>query len=325
MIKASTIAGLFRGSWRARTPILLAIGAVFTLQSRAPGADLLSDEDLVRENYPSDLLEQAAEIARAGGPTRRGQAFVRGAFPGGAGADVVAVYDNGFGGAVRILRRAGQQVEIFDSPRFSAMGGSDCTVYLVDLDADGVPEIAAAFGSPAGGSRTWLFRWTSTGLAFIGPSTSDGSGGVTSALHDPTFRDFEGDGVLEVVESTPNEQGSQNVSIFKLVDGLFTLWKQPIFYAEYGRDGERSTLIDATVRGAMGTHTVWIMNGLPGMPDTRFRSAVLTWNGAILVPASDFGSDVDSLQVPVALSGEDDTLRVELRGSLDARMAVLIE
>jgi hypothetical protein len=325
MIKALRTSRFLRPNWHPKMLILLAVAAPLALHGLAPRADELSDEELVREHYPSDLLGEIGQIAGSGGPAHRGQALVRGSFPGGTGGDVVAAYTNGFGGAVRILRRDGQQVQIFDSPRFAPMGGSDCGVSLVDLEADGVPEIAASFGAPAGGHLTWLFRWTSTGLVFLGPSASNENGAVTSVLHEVTFRDFDGDGTLEAVDADQDDQGNQLVRVFKLTNGIFTLWKQPLFYAEYSRDGLRSTIVDATVQGPAGTRTLSIMNGLPGRADTRLRSAVVAWNGAILVPATDFGTDVGALQVPVPLSGGADTLQVELRGSLDGHMAILIE
>jgi hypothetical protein len=326
MINVLRTAGSLARRWRPGTPTLMVAGAALALHAGAPrAADVPSDEELVRDHYPSDLASESSQLAQAGGMARPGHAFVPATFPGVTSGDLVAAYDNGFGGAVRVLRRNGQQVQIVDAPRFPAMGGTDSGVTLVDLEADGVPEIVASFGAPAGGVSAWMFRWTNTGLVFLGPSTTDETGAVVSMLHAVSFRDLDGDGTMEAVDSGTDDQGTPVVRIFKLMNGGFTLWKEPIYYAELGRDGLRSTLIDTTVQGPAGLRTMWIMNGRAGQIDTRLRSAVISWNGATLVPASEFGTDVGSLHVPVVLTGTEDALQIELRGSLDGEMAILIE
>jgi hypothetical protein len=302
--------------------VVLTVGLGLYVETRKRSAQAESDDELAARYFPGDLAQKANEVARAGGATRRSWSVAATSFAGGGSSDLVVAYTNSYGGAVRVLRRSGSQVTVAEAPRFPSMGGPECAVELIDIDGDGVMEVLAMFSGAAGGTRSWIFRWTGSGLAVIGPSTTDGAQ-PSSALGEPTFRDLDGDHVLEAIDSSLDEAGHMAYSIFKLVGESFVLWKQPAFYGQFARDGQRFTLAKERFQGGLGTHRLFVVNG---NGDTgRVRSGVIRVNGNIVVRPCQFGKETAFIDVPVSLTGNTDDLEVEIRGSAAGEIALMIE
>ena len=286
--------------------------------------------DLVALYYPTDLDAEAIELARAGGPAPvRHSAFVLADLTGeGATNDIIAVYSNRISGRVRVLRRSTLSVQVVDGPSNAELTGTLPGIALMDLDGVAPPEMMVSLTTMSGGHHDWLYRWNGSALELIGPTSADPAGTVTSLLSNATFRDLDGDGILEAISGVSALENDESLParqpIYRLVGGQFTLWKQPWFYGEFARKmGEDVTTASVEVNVAAGNYQMRVVNGNAD-GTRRVRSGSLRLNGQTICDACSFGRDVAGLVMPVQMN-ESNLLEVELRGSAGREISVLIE
>jgi len=152
-----------------------------------------TDKDLVNQFFPDFLIEESEEDFAKGGPAPfRTSAFAV-ADLGGTGTDlIVAAYTNGFSAAIRVLRREGTAAVLVDEPALPLLAGIFPCVTLLDLNHDGrPPEVITSFSSGRGTGADWVFRWNGSALVFIGPSSVDANGDVSTLLSGADFIDLD--------------------------------------------------------------------------------------------------------------------------------------
>ena len=209
----------------SKTPLLIeGMGHLIDAAAVAPAIakfvkDVQSDDDLVLQFFPSRLAEKSARVEKRGGPAPTQHYSYLAADLDGSGtkAYLVASYTNGFTGAVRVLKKDGKSAQLVADPQLQIFG-VESDMQLKDLDADGRPEVIAAFSSPTGGTAKWIFRWTGAHLTFLGPSIVV-RGREQTALSDAAFEDIDGDGKLEIIN--PPSGVSEAPQIYSLRNGRF--------------------------------------------------------------------------------------------------------
>ena len=168
----------------------------------SPAAFAQTDEEIVNQFFPEFLIEESEEREAGGGPAPfRASAFGVADLNGTGEEFIVAAYTNGFSAGIRVLRRQGTTTLLVDEPILRLLGGTFPFVKLIDLDNDGRPEVVTSFSSARGHLADWVFKWNGATLDLIGPSTVDEHGDVSTLLSEAGFRDLDGDGILEIINS----------------------------------------------------------------------------------------------------------------------------
>jgi len=184
------------------TVVLLTVALVGSPYGLVCAAVAQTDEEIVNQFFPEFLIEESEEEFANGGlaPFRASDFAV--ADLNGTGAEfIVAAYTNGFSAAIRVLSRQGTAPLLVDEPALRLLGGIFPFVRFVDIDNDGRLEVVTSFTSARGRAANWVFKWNGTALDFIGPSVVDEHGDAATLLIDAAFRDLDGDGILEIINS----------------------------------------------------------------------------------------------------------------------------
>ena len=152
-----------------------------------------TDEDIVNQFFPEFLIEESEEDFANGGPAPfRTSAFAVADLDGTGTEFIVAAYTNGFSAAIRVLRRQGTSALLVDEPALPLLAGKFPSVTLLDLNHDGrPPEVITSFSSGRGTGADWVFRWNGSALVFIGPSSVDANGDVSTLLSGADFIDLD--------------------------------------------------------------------------------------------------------------------------------------
>ena len=168
----------------------------------SPVAFAQTNEEIVNQFFPESLIEDSErEFANGGLAPFRASAFGVADLNGTGEEFLVAAYTNGFSAGIRVLRRQGTTTLLVDEPILRLLGGIYPFVRFIDLDNDGRPEVVTSFTSARGRAANWVFKWNGAALDFIGPSVVDEHGDPSSVLVEAGFRDLDGDGILEIINS----------------------------------------------------------------------------------------------------------------------------
>lgn len=237
-------------------------------------ASAQTDEAIVASLFPPSLIDGNAPHLSA---------FARADLDGTGVQDaIVAVYGNGYRGAVRVIR-AGQ---VAGESSYDLMAGAYPILRLADLDGDGKPEIVASFGTE-GGEVTWPLKWSAGRLTLIGPSTTLFHGGVQATLGYAELFDLDGDGKLELVEYIADRPTH---SVLKLgADGRYTRTSTKAVYAGHfvRHDGDPEIFTGVFPAAPGAKVTLSVVNGSAGGAN-RTTSADLYFNGKQLLFPNDF-------------------------------------
>jgi cysteine-rich repeat protein len=246
---------------------------------------------------------------------------------------LLVVYSNGSSCAIRLIRRKMNLLKISEGPNDLELSCKSSGLSTIDIDSDGWPEILISFGDDMGreAHALWLFSIGELGeLTSIGPTREEhrvalSPGPRSSDLYGylNTF-DLDADGTLELYAyyRGPGETGA---TLFKRDrNGQFKRWKELRVLHEV-----RNTLggvVQETVDlPALGRVNLQILTSLTRSPISRVRSAEVRIDGKVVVPAGSFGAEVPRLLVPINLPNPENSLEIELRGSPEQTMFLLVE
>lgn len=220
---------------------------------------------------------------------------------------MAAAYSNGKAARLKVILTTGAPHVVAEAQDATMGGAGRPALEAVDVDNDGIPEIAVHFRH-----ETWLYKFKNNALILFGPS-QQGTVCVTTNLGDAYFADLDGDGILEILEVAGGASDLTYI-VHKLDQkGVFQRTSMgAAFFSQFERgDGDPATdeQIFAAVPGA--NYVLRIVNG-----DQNKASAVTSGdvrlNGALVAGPNDFKRTPRTLAIPVKLLASN-TLDVTLR------------
>jgi hypothetical protein len=301
---------------------------------RPAAAQEPTPEQIVAQFFPQRLITESEDDHAAGGPLPfQASDFEVVDLQGDGSAFIVAAYTNGFSGVVRALRKVGADWQVADEPDLPRLGGVFPSLSLVEIDADGPPEVLVSLSSARGPSADWVFDWDGSHLRPVNPTVADDDGEIDTALSDADLLDLDGDGRAEMINPT----GSGPVAEDEV---------EPIGFGDYevfAFDGERyvpagnvsyfgtatrqtgapvTERIRFTVQPP-GAYRLHIVNGTAS-GDHRVSSAVIRLNGDQVAGPGQFNQNVAHLDIAVSLQ-EENLLEIELRGRPGGRLTYIFQ
>lgn len=291
------------------------------LVSSLSGASTATDE-VVSAAYPSQLTDIAKEHHY---DERREQGYASISI--GGTNYVIAAYTNGHVGAVSLIDASATPAATRQVIR-DAQTGTHPRVKTVDLDGDGVAEAIVRFTlGPRGGAETWIYRVQQGQLVSIGPVDAKGH----SLLGDPAVVDFNGNGVMDLVDaSNVGESRDDPVIVhehYVLQKGGFVAAEPLDFYELFFRGKAapvtKEEAFDVSPDALKKPYRLTIVNG--GFNGDAYRASAgsVSLNGAVVSSQSDFNQQRRSWTVPVNLQATN-TLAVRLEGQQSGRIIVAI-
>lgn len=241
---------------------------------------------------------------------------------------VVAIYSNGARGVLRVFNKSGQLVS---QSSMRGMRGFHGSVQLLDLNADGTPEIIVSMtsGHAPDNPDTWIFRWSAGLLQLISPTCSVGSLAL-SCLNQVSFVDMQGFGRLSILAwpvfhidpATGAAKASGPWTLYVETNGTF----QPApstfgFVREFSRGTGASFTSQRDFSATAGATTLRLVTGTGAESIT---SGHITLNGKEIIGPSDFKRRQHLYELPVTLL-TNNTLKVQLDGKPGSKITVLID
>jgi len=291
---------------------------MYTFQNFAQAG--YNESTIVKEYFPQQLSALSERINARGGPPPSQYFSYVDADLGGTGKKnyIVAVYSNGFSGAVRVLQKQGSTATLIASPSLPDMGGINPNVRLVDVDGDGRPEVVASFSTGNGATTAdWVFKWDNEELHSISPG-----------LNGVDFVDLTGDGKLNAVaadiDGPETDAGFPlDTAVYSLVNGKFVRTGTSYMFSYYRRSkgSPMSETQKFAVQNPGGQYELTVTNG--GDTDKLVSSATIELNGATVASQKDFNQNTKVIKVPVTLKAAN-TITVTLNGAPGSLIAISV-
>jgi hypothetical protein len=278
--------------------------------------------EIVAAAYPSQLSEIASQHHYT---EQRGQAYATMSVSG--TSYIVAAYTNGHVAAVALIDGSANPPVTKQVIR-DHQTGVEPSVTAVDLDADGTPEAVVTFTlGPRGGAETWVYRIQEGQLVSIGPSDAQGH----SLLGDPDILDFDGAGIMDLVNSVNIGESRVEPVIVKehyaLQKGRYVALQPLDFYEIFYRAKAAPVADNETFSvpsdALQKPYRLTVINGGFNGPAYRISAGSVALNGVTLTGPSDFGRQRSSWSVPVTLHANN-TLAVFIDGQPKSRIIVAV-
>lgn len=297
---------------------LCLLAVAFVLLPTYQASAQTTDDALAMQFYPSALDDiYTANHDPAGDIPRHVSTLRLDLAHSGSTDYIAAVYSNGKAARLKVIQAT--PAHVVAESQDATMGGAG-RPYLeaVDIDNDGIPEIAVHFSR-----ETWLYKFKNNALVLFGPSRQ-GTLCVTTNLGDTSFADLDGDGVLEILEEA-RESSDLPYIVYKLdQNGVFQ--KTAVgaaFFDQFVRgDGNPTTeeRIFGSVAGA--NYVLRIVNG-DQKKAGAVTSADVRLNGVLVAGPNDFKRTPRTLAIPVKLLATN-TLDVTLRSEPGTIITVVV-
>jgi hypothetical protein len=282
----------------------------------------ITTDDVVAAAYPSQLSDIASQHHYT---EQREHAYAT--ISVGGINYIVAAYTNGHVGAISLVNDSATPPVTTQLIR-DHQTGVHPRVTAIDLDADGVPEAVVRFTlGPRGGAETWIYRIQERHLTSIGPVDSDG----TSLLGSPYIVDFEGGGVMDLVDSS-NIGNSRDEPVivrehYALRNGAYVALQPLDFYELFFRSKSAPVTEQETFTIAPNAlqkpYRLTIINGGFNGEAYRASSGSVSLNGIAVSATSDFSQQRRSWTLPVTLQLSN-SLAVRLEGQPSSRIIVAV-
>lgn len=155
-----------------------------------------SGDDLeaqLRALTPLRIVEEAERLGDGrGNPRRIDIVFQRADLEGTGKFDfIVAVYNIGFGGAMRVFQQTDGEIQVLaDVDEDIEVGGAQVAMEPVDINDDARPEVVLRRRGATAHFALDVFQWTGSSLRLLTAGLPTG---------DAFFEDLDGDGILEII------------------------------------------------------------------------------------------------------------------------------
>jgi hypothetical protein len=231
---------------------------------------------------------------------------------------LAAAYSNGTVAAFRLIKGTSPETAVLVSDANDPLLGGDGrpAIELVDIDNDGVPELALEFPR-----ESWIFKYSAGALKLFAP-TRMSKFGPTSNLGAIAFADLDGDGKLEILEIMRDSTAPYVVFSVDATGNFVKLASPPVMSDRFERaDGAPVTEL-RNFRAVPGSYVLRLVNG-----DQSRRSVVtaaeVKLNGTTIFSQNDFKSAQRILTATVTLA-EANSLSVELRSDPQSTLSISI-
>lgn len=293
-------------------------GSLCTLPSFAQAAN--SEKTIVKENFPQELTADSEKLDAVSGYRPDQYLAYTDADLDGTGKEnyIVAVYSNGFAGAIRVFKKEGTSATLVAAPTSPRISGILPSVRLRDVDGDGRPEIIAGFSTVNGAiTSDTVWKWNGKSLHCISP-----------VLYGVLFIDLTGNGKLSAIS---RDEGGQtdasgfpiDTAIYNLVNGRFVRAGTSYLFSYFNRyqgpphwDTQQfsvpnlSAQYEMTIVNGAGTHKL-------------VSSATIKLNGTTIASQQNLIQKAKVIKVPVTLKASN-TVSVKLRGAPGSRILVSV-
>ena len=242
--------------------------------------------------------------------------------------DYLAIgYTNGHVGYLRVVRLGATPTLASESSPATACE-SVPSVEAIDLDGDGKPEIAMSCRVGNGGAQfSSIFRWQAPILVVLNPPNPKRPG-AWLGLREPNYVDVDGDGTLEVLETSAaaavDDAGTvtQTYELYRLASGKLVKASSGVtYFNQFTRTTGKPAAENETFTATPGTFVLTIVNGERGQH--AVDSGVITLNGTTIASPSVFTNKARVMQTDVTLAAQN-TLGVELRSAPESFLAILL-
>lgn len=293
-------------------------------------------EQLVEQFFPQRLIDESEIDFKQGGPAAfKASEFIVADLDGvGRRNYIVAAYSNGFSGAIRVLKQQNNTFVLIHEPNLRLLSGIFPGIQLIDINGDGKPEVAVSFSSARGPAFNWIFSWSGSELALIGPSSTNEHGDVHTSIVDPDFVDIDGDGILDIVQGPdegPIPPGIEDsippgkYRIYSFDGQKFRLSRSPSFFGTFFRHTGAPAAKSARFRVDLTEvpYLLKIVNGDSKGKD-KVSSAEIQLNGVLMAGPERFNQQVREIVIPVKLN-KANVVSVELRGAPGGQITLTVE
>jgi len=231
---------------------------------------------------------------------------------------LAAAYSNGTVAAFRLIKGATPETAVLVAEGNDPLLGGDGrpVIEIVDIDNDGVPELALEFPREA-----FIFKYSAGALQLFAP-TRMSKFGPTSNLGSIAFADLDGDGKLEILEIMRDITAPYVVFTLDATGKFVKLANPPLFVDRFERADGAPVADLRNFRAVPGSYVLRIVNG-----DQSRRSVVTSaevkLNGKTIFSPNDFKSAQRTLTAPITLT-EENSLAVELRSDPQSTISISI-
>ena len=231
---------------------------------------------------------------------------------------LAAAYSNGTIAAFRLIKGTSEANAVLIAEANDPLLGGDGQpdIELVDIDNDGVPELALEFPR-----ESWIFKYSAGALQLFAP-TRMSKFGPTSNLGTIAFADLDGDGKLEILEIM--RDANAPYVVFSLdASGKWVKQANPPLLADRFERADGAPVTDLrNFRAVPGSYVLHIVNGDQSKKSV-VTSAEVKLNGATIFGVNDFKKAQRTLSAPITLK-EENSLTVELRSDPQSTISVSI-
>jgi hypothetical protein len=285
-----------------------------------------TDEAIALRFYPTAL--QRLDGAPVPAADRR-VLVARTALDPGGPQRLVAVYSNGEQTAVSVIATDGPTLLATVIPR--DMTGPRPALRVLDLDGDKRPEVIVGVQQPRGYTIDWIFRWTGSTLALIGPLDEEFPDAPHSDLTNATFLDDGSGRVLIIDQKTGDVTDDDGVRhptstfmMYTIANGVTAPAAPLDFFTSFCRTKGAPVAVSRsfTMPPDNLTRDLVLINGPAGH---RVTSAIVFLNGQRVALPNDFSERMQRFQMHLDTLPAENSLSVEVRGDPGAILYALIQ
>lgn len=245
---------------------------------------------------------------------------------------IMAGYGSGFDGAIAVIQlQPSGNYQVVYEPSGLAMDGASCSVKVVDVTGDGVPEVWYRFGGQRGDGN-WVFKWDGTQLTNIGPTAENSRVGTWSNISNGSLVDLYHDGTLQIYSSEWQWSANDLIGgpdyLYRYSNGSFhpdmAALMHSVFYGSQGKTEQETEDFEPTNRST-GPYLLKITNGDLGGANRVSRAHILV-NGKEIFGPNDFNSQIEFLTATLTnVQRGDNTLSVELDSDPGSHLTVIVQ
>lgn len=306
--------------------MLVTIHAAAALVAALAASSTSADRTIAAQFFPESLAADARKEELQGYVPRQFVATTT------HGRWIFAAYSDGYSGVVRVIERTSPRPRLAAESTFPDMAGTAPGIQMLDLDANGSPEVLASFADQYGTDTFWIFAWNGGVLQLLNPVARDAASDTESSITDATFVDVDADGTLEVIDQKAIRHWDSDgeatdealYTIYSLRDSRLSPSSSATLFRGFRRGTGKPMRDETTITVAeAGRYRLRVVSG-DGTKGASSSANVWINDAAVLSP-SDFKRSDKAITRGVNLAAGTHTLAVQMNGKPESHVWVLLE